>query len=255
MTTPYFLLLVFVLCANVGKCAIFCSLSSMIAPSTLFSSTKTEDHSKEPIQQSIDTSLYSRQLFVYGKSAQMKLLEGKVVLIAEDDLLSFEVAKNLALTGVGKIALYSYKGNYSSEVLRISGDDGSLSEFISALNPYVKVSFLHSHEVVLIAFQVQNISFSTSLPYGSLPNYLHDAVIVICSNNLTTINQWNHFARRNNARTVAMYQTGKFGFVFDDFLDDFQVLDVEGEVFKEVTTLFQFSFHNMIFFFVFKTCV
>lgn len=133
MITTHFLIYLFAICVEIGKSAIFCSLSSMIASSAYFTSSRSEE-------QSIDTSLYSRQLFVYGKSAQMKLLEGKVLLVAEDELLSFEVAKNLALTGVGKIALYSMNALHSSKKLRISGDDGSLSEYISALNPYVKAS-------------------------------------------------------------------------------------------------------------------
>ena len=39
----------------------------------------------EQSNKEIDRSLYSRQLLVYGKSAQLKLQEGHVLLICEND--------------------------------------------------------------------------------------------------------------------------------------------------------------------------
>ena len=51
---------------------------------------------------SIDTALYSRQLFVYGESAQLAL-KSSTILVVGSGLLNNELVKNIALTGVGKI--------------------------------------------------------------------------------------------------------------------------------------------------------
>lgn len=61
---------------------------------------------------------------------------------------------------------------------------------------------------------------------------------MICSKDLQTISRWNHIARKHKMKTTAVTAHGNVGFVFNDFLNDFEILDVEGETFKEVRTYF-----------------
>lgn len=84
---------------------------------------------------SIDVGLYSRQLLVYGKSAH--------VLIVGEGHLASEVAKNLALSGIGKISLYSIDGSTTKQaelssrlgrVVSIMGEDDSLLSYTKSLN-------------------------------------------------------------------------------------------------------------------------
>lgn len=87
----------------------------------------------------IDVGLYSRQLLVYGKSAQHKMQHAHVLIVGEGHLAS-EVAKNLALSGIGRISLYSTEGpstkksepSYSR--VSIMGEDDSLLSYTKSLN-------------------------------------------------------------------------------------------------------------------------
>lgn len=85
----------------------------------------------------IDVGLYSRQLLVYGKSAQHKMQHAHVLIVGKGHLAS-EVAKNLALSGIGRISLYSTKQgepSYSGgRVVSIMGEDDSLLSYTKSLN-------------------------------------------------------------------------------------------------------------------------
>lgn len=91
---------------------------------------------------SIDVGLYSRQLLVYGKSAQHKMQNAHVLIVGEGHLAS-EVAKNLALSGIGRISLYSIDGSTTLQaelssslgrVVSIMGEDDSLLSYTKSLN-------------------------------------------------------------------------------------------------------------------------
>lgn len=53
----------------------------------------------------IDEQLYSRQIAVYGKSAQQQLVGAHVVIYGGSGSLAAEVLKNLAMAGVGRISI------------------------------------------------------------------------------------------------------------------------------------------------------
>ncbi len=93
-----------------------------------------------PELEKIDTSLYSRQLLVYGKSAQIRLLEGHIAIIGENSV-THEIIKNLALSGVGKITIFSFNKDSHVDLnqSQILANDENLIEYVKGLNNNVKV--------------------------------------------------------------------------------------------------------------------
>lgn len=59
-------------------------------------------------------------------------------------------------------------------------------------------------------------------------------MIVVCASKLETIHVWNTKARAAQKLLSAAMVKGPVGLVFNDFLDTFEVEDVEGESYKEV---------------------
>ena len=89
----------------------------------------------------IDTSFFSRQLIVYGKTAQLRLLESKALIVNECAALARETVKNLALTGVGEIYIVDHAtgDREDDHCYSIQGDSPSLQQYAESLNPHVKV--------------------------------------------------------------------------------------------------------------------
>ena len=61
-----------------------------------------------PSPQEIDEGLYSRQLYVLGKEAMLKMQNANVLII-DSNGLGIEIAKNIALAGVKSLSLYDPK--------------------------------------------------------------------------------------------------------------------------------------------------
>lgn len=106
-------------------------------------------------EETVDHSLYSRQLFVYGRSSQKRLQQAHVLIIG-DNTLAAEVAKNLALAGVGRISFISssqYAAGGTEAALKLKErkqrlvdeprlqGSASLSEYTRLLNKYNEVYF------------------------------------------------------------------------------------------------------------------
>lgn len=87
--------------------------------------------------QLIDTDLYSRQLFVYGATAQQRLSESKILILGKSSL-ACEIAKNLALAGVGSITVQDI-GSETLVAASLIGKDTSLLSYLQSLNPQIKV--------------------------------------------------------------------------------------------------------------------
>lgn len=88
------------------------SLHSKANPTTLLNmaalhiinnvdSTGNPANALTDIPNAIDEQLYSRQIFVYGKSAQQSLSSSHVLIRGSNTALTAEIVKNLALAGVG----------------------------------------------------------------------------------------------------------------------------------------------------------
>lgn len=90
-------------------------------------------------ENSFDEQLYSRQIFVYGKSAQQQLLNGHVLLYGSG-FVTAEVLKNLALAGVGRISLIDRDVKRVGPQSRLIGEENDLLNYALSLNPSLTVS-------------------------------------------------------------------------------------------------------------------
>ena len=103
-----------------------------------------------PVRSAVDTSapqldeqLYSRQIFVYGKSAQQSLSSSHVVISGSNKPLAAEIVKNLALAGVGRLTIVDNSPEATDDTIRdpkqlLCGSD-SLAQYALSLNPLISV--------------------------------------------------------------------------------------------------------------------
>lgn len=107
----------------------------------------------------IDDSLYSRQLYVYGHEAQARLIDSSICLIGLKGL-GIEVAKNLILAGVGRLTLIDdsiarvidqnsqfYINDTHINQTKLS--DASINQ-LKELNPYVHVDCAYGQPIDVI---------------------------------------------------------------------------------------------------------
>lgn len=113
----------------------------------------------------IDESLYSRQLYVMGHEAQMRMGAANVLIIGLNGL-GVEIAKNVILAGVKSVTLHddapaSYL-DLASQFYLTEADIGkprgpASAKKLAELNPYVQVH-QHSGEIseqFLLSFRVR----------------------------------------------------------------------------------------------------
>lgn len=167
-------------------------------------------------QGEIDESLYSRQLYVLGKEAMLKMQNSNVLIIGAKGL-GIEIAKNVALAGVKSLALYDPEPvvlqDLSSQFFLTEQDigkpraDASLPK-LSELNAYVPVSVVTQlTEDVISRYQVV---VATDVP-------LEQQVKI------------NELTHAKNIKFIACDARGLFGNVFVDFGTDFTIIDSTGE--------------------------
>lgn len=164
----------------------------------------------------IDESLYSRQLYVLGKEAMLKMQNSNVLIIGVKGL-GIEIAKNVALAGVKSISLYDPAPvelkDLSTQFFLTESDVGAPRAEASAprlaeLNAYTPIA------------TVDDISESTLAKFE---------VIVATDVDLELQVIINNFTHANNIKFIATDARGLFGSVFVDFGTDFTVIDATGE--------------------------
>jgi ubiquitin-activating enzyme E1 len=164
----------------------------------------------------IDESLYSRQLYVLGKEAMLKMQNSNVLIIGQRGL-GVEIAKNVALAGVKSLTLYDPQSvelrDLSSQFFLNEEDVGkerasTTAPKLAELNAYVP------------------ISVATDISEQSLAKY---QVIVATDLTLEEQVKINAFTHANNIQFIATESRGLFGSVFVDFGTDFTIIDPTGE--------------------------
>ncbi|CDF88691.1 BN860_16182g1_1 [Zygosaccharomyces bailii CLIB 213] len=166
----------------------------------------------------IDESLYSRQLYVLGKEAMLKMQHSNVLIIGLRGL-GVEIAKNVALAGVKSLSLYDpepvvlqdlstqfFLGEQDVGKPRATVTQAKLAE----LNSYVPIKVLDSlvDERALQEFQVVVATETVSLQQKiNLNNLCHAA----------------------NVGFISTETRGLFGNAFVDLGENFTVLDPTGE--------------------------
>jgi molybdopterin/thiamine biosynthesis adenylyltransferase len=98
---------------------------------------------------------YSRQLLVHGAEAQRRIEQGSVVLVGDGGLLTAEIAKNLALSGIGHIWLCRNVPNEASnrqdEVIKEQKKQlDSIVELVHMLNPSVTCAVCTPEDIVAL---------------------------------------------------------------------------------------------------------
>lgn len=176
----------------------------------------------------IDESLYSRQLYVLGKEAMLKMQKANVLIVGLKGL-GIEIAKNVALAGVKTLDLYDpfnaeLKDLSSQFFLDQNEDLGLPRDLVSQrklveLNSYVPIN---------------TISFSNNNITEDLQNLLKYQVIVLTSDLVSLKDKLiiNDFCHKNGVCFISTDTNGLFANVFVDFGEEFQVIDGNGEELK-----------------------
>lgn len=170
------------------------------------------------MQQKIDESLYSRQLYVVGKEAMHKMNQSSV-LISGMSGLGVEIAKCVILSGVKAVTLHDNKnveiGDLSCNYYATFGDIGKrkvdvVKDKLSRLNPYVTV----------------DINDDVELSYEFVKKY---TTVVICDKLPSSQLKLNNFCRENDIKFILASTFGVVGSIFCDFGNNFIVSDNDGE--------------------------
>ncbi|CAH2352326.1 ubiquitin-activating enzyme E1 1 [[Candida] railenensis] len=166
----------------------------------------------------IDESLYSRQLYVLGKEAMLKMQNSSVLIIGLRGL-GIEIAKNLALAGVKSIGLYDPEQvelvDLSTQFF-LSVDDvnsGKTRAEVSA----IKLKELNSYVPINVI---------TKLDDSLITSY---KCVVATNVSLEEQVRLNELTHSHNIGFISADIRGLFGQVFVDFGPKFSVIDQTGE--------------------------
>lgn len=164
----------------------------------------------------IDESLYSRQLYVLGKEAMLKMQNANVLVIGLKGL-GVEIAKNVALAGVKSLSLY--------DPLPVELKDFSTQFFLTQLDVGKSTALATADKLKELNLYVP-ISVVDDISEATLGQFK-----CIVATNVSLENQViiNEFARANDIGFISADIRGLFGQVFVDLGDSFTVIDQTGE--------------------------
>lgn len=175
--------------------------------------------SPAPDSQEIDESLYSRQLYVLGKDAMLKMASSNVLIIGLKGL-GLEIAKNVALAGVKSLSLYDPNPvslqDLSSQFFLSETDIGknraqATLPKLSELNQYVPINLIE--ELTPEVISQFSVVVATDLP-------------------LAKQLELNELTHSNGIRFITADVRGLFAQAFVDFGEDFVIYDRTGEELK-----------------------
>ncbi|KAL3171995.1 hypothetical protein MRX96_043672 [Rhipicephalus microplus] len=170
----------------------------------------------------IDENFYSRQIYVLGRDAVMRLAQSDV-LISGMGGLGVEIAKNVVLAGVRSVTIHDeqvctgvdlssqyFLGEASVGENRASACEAPLGQ----LNKYVRVT-----------------AHTEPLTMDFLKKF---TVVVLTETPLQTQQSMAAFTHENNIPLIIADTRGVAGQIFCDFGDKFRVLDPDGELPRSV---------------------
>ncbi|GAV27416.1 hypothetical protein PMKS-000883 [Pichia membranifaciens] len=164
----------------------------------------------------IDEGLYSRQLYVLGKEAMLKMASSNVLIIGLKGL-GLEIAKNVALAGVKSLSLYDPEPvvlqDLSSQFFLSESDIGTKRAQatlprLAELNQYVPINVVDALTPEVI--KTFSVVVATNLP-------------------LSKQLELNELTHANNIRFISADVRGLFAQAFVDFGDSFAIFDQTGE--------------------------
>ncbi|KAI9327506.1 hypothetical protein DFJ73DRAFT_766321 [Zopfochytrium polystomum] len=174
------------------------------------------EHPTSTTASGIDESLYSRQVYVLGEEAMMKMSASNVLICGLTGL-GVEIAKNIILAGVKSVTLFDPNpvqiADLSSQFFLHESDVGkprakACVAALGELNNYVPVTVLE----------------------GDLESQLGKFQVVVVTNMpLEQQIRINDFTHSRGIKFISADVRGLFGFAFNDFGDNFVVTDQTGE--------------------------
>ncbi|ODV84134.1 hypothetical protein CANARDRAFT_177017 [[Candida] arabinofermentans NRRL YB-2248] len=174
------------------------------------------DISSPSQENTIDESLYSRQLYVLGKDAMVKMASSNVLIIGLKGL-GIEIAKNVALAGVKSLTLYdptpvtlsdlSAQFFLSESDIGKSKADASLPKLIE-LNQYVPITTI------------------TELDLEQITKY---QVVVTTETPLVKQLEINKLTHDHGVKFISADLRGLFAQLFVDLGESFTIVDTDGE--------------------------
>ena len=166
----------------------------------------------------MDTNLYSRQIFTYGKETMEKIINLRILIIGLRGL-GIEIAKNLILLGPKEVSISDPNickindlgANFFIKLndVNIKTREESCLEKLSSLNKYVDVSIFK----------------------GNLKENLNKFNIIIITEIMKTedLVEINELCRINKVGFIYTLSLGLTGYLFNDFGDNFIINDINGE--------------------------
>jgi ubiquitin-activating enzyme E1 len=175
------------------------------------------------MENTIDESLYSRQLYAFGDGAieAMKNMNNTSVLISGMCGVGIEIAKCIILSGVKSVILHDTKNlcinDMSSNYYMSEKNCGEnrakfLSEYFKELNSYVTIKY-------------DNCKLNEN-------HFIKNNIIVICDDLLIKQIYFNKIARKHKTKFIVANTFGLYGYIFCDFGDNFFTNDSDGETLK-----------------------
>ncbi|ORX70907.1 ubiquitin-activating emzyme E1 [Linderina pennispora] len=177
----------------------------------------TDNNKSTSSQVEIDEGLYSRQLYVLGVDAMKKMSASNVLIIGLRGL-GCEIAKNVILAGVKSVTLYDPAPvelrDLSSQFFLHEEDVGKRRDEVTAprlaeLNQYVPTSV-----------------FGGSLTPADLKAF---SCVVVTEMPLLQQLEFSEAAHANGIYYISTELRGLFGYAFNDFGENFVVVDPTGE--------------------------
>lgn len=157
--------------------------------------------------------LFSRQLLVLGEGGQRSLFTASVLLIGLDDA-GVEIAKNLALTGVGNLSLSDGSNGIVNHTL--CSQQSTLSRAEACAQALMKLN-------EFCQVQITSSCIDAALAAGSWD------VVVLCNRDLKTAISLNEKCRQLGIHFVLAQTRGVFGSCFVDLGQQFTVADPDDE--------------------------
>lgn len=175
--------------------------------------------------QSIDESLYSRQLYTLGEDSMRKLNKRRVLIWSNDKVpsgLDIEICKNIILAGPKQVDFKNER--------KIEMSDLTTNFYCSENDLGKKVSEVSVLELKGLNNYVDVNSVSDELTEDFLSNYE-----VFVSVNFTKDEniKLNNLCRKTNTKFIFTRTSSVFGEMFSDFGEEFKVSDATGEKPKE----------------------
>jgi len=181
-------------------------------------SAKPMDGVESSGETKIDDALYSRQLYALSHEA-MKKISSTSVLVVGLQGLGIEIVKDLVLAGVKSVTLYD------NEVVQIQ--DLSSQFYLSA----DQVGKVKRAEACYQKVVDLNSYVRTNLHTGELTEeFLKQFNVVVLTNQPLSLQiKINEFCHNNHIHFISTETRGVFGSIFNDFGENFTVVDTNGE--------------------------